>query len=141
MHPLYSLPICFAILFMKGRRHFLKSCRRFIPFICVYTPNCHRFFLDFLQFLCISRHYLLIPICFICYYGELSDFAVFKTSPCITGSFPPNLRILRMMCPELTYFYMFTNCFIFIQTRVIVPGYTKAIKRIQQGSRRSMCFI
>ena len=30
--------------------------------------------------------------------------------------------------------YMFINCFIFIQTRVIVPGYTKVIKRKQTAA-------
>ena len=137
----------FCNLFFERAPSLSEISLRLFPFICVVTPNCHRIFLVFLQFLCKFRHYPIIPTCFICYYSEFPDFAVVRIIPCILSVifrrfpcfFEKNAVILSFQC----FFHPspFTNCFIFIQTRVIVPGYTKAIKRIQQGSRRSMCFI
>lgn len=73
----------FCNLFFERAPSLSEISLRLFPFICVVTPNCHRIFLVFLQFLCNFRHYPFIPTCFICYYSEFPDFAVVRIIPCI----------------------------------------------------------
>lgn len=93
----------FCNLFFERALSLSEISLRLFPFICVVTPNCHRTFLVFLQFLCKFRHYPLIPTCFICYHSDFPDFAVGRITPCILSV-------------------------IFRQTHVIVPGYNGFIK-------------
>ena len=89
-----QLPLCFDALIISSSQKFCNPfyerapslseiTLRLFPFICVVTPNCHRFFPDFLQFRCIFRHSPLIPIGFICFYRHFSDFAAVWIKPCI----------------------------------------------------------
>ena len=73
----------FCNLFFERALSLSEISPRLFPFICVVTPNCHRIFLVFLQFLCKFRHYTLIPTCFICYHSDFPDFAVVRIAPCI----------------------------------------------------------
>lgn len=73
----------FCNLFFERALSLSEISLRLFPFICVVTPNCHRIFLVFLQFLCKFRHHPFIPTCFICYYSEFPDFAVVRIIPCI----------------------------------------------------------
>lgn len=120
----------FCNLFFERAPSLSEISLRLFPFICVVTPNCHRIFLVFLQFLCKFRHYPIIPTCFICYYSEFPDFAVVRIIPCILSvifrRFPCFFEKNAVILSFQWFFHPspFTNCFIFIQTHVIVPGYT-----------------
>ncbi|GEM_PF-5031141 len=124
----------FCNLFFERAPSLSETHLRLFPFICVVTPNCHRIFLVFLQFLCKFRHHPLIPTCFICYYSEFPDFAVVRIIPCILSvifrRFPCFSKKMPLFSRFNGFFHPspFTNCFIFIQTHVIVPGYTGFIK-------------
>ena len=124
----------FCNLFFERAPSLSEISLRLFPFICVVTPNCHRIFLVFLQFLCKFRHYPIIPTCFICYYSEFPDFAVVRIIPCILSvifrRFPCFFEKNAVILSFQWFFHPspFTNCFIFIQTHVIVPGYTGFIK-------------
>ena len=87
MHLLYSLPQCFAIYFLKGRRHFLKSHSVYFHLFVLLRQIVTESSRFFLQFLCKFRHYPLIPTCFICYYGEFPDFAAVRIISCILSAF------------------------------------------------------
>lgn len=121
----------FCNLFFERALSLSEISLRLFPFICVVTPNCHRIFLVFLQFLCKFRHYPLIPTCFICYHSDFPDFAVVRITPCIlSADFPVFSEKMPLFSHFNGFFHPspFTNCFIFIQTHVIVPGYTGFIK-------------
>ena len=117
----------FCNLFFERALSLSEISLRLFPFICVVTPNCHRTFLVFLQFLCKFRHYPLIPTCFICYHSDFPDFAVGRITPCILS-----VIFRRFPCffgkkgVILSFQWFFSPES--IQTHVIVPGYNGFIK-------------
>ena len=137
----------FCNLFFERALSLSEISLRLFPFICVVTPNCHRTFLVFLQFLCKFRHYPLIPTCFICYHSDFPDFAVgritpcilsviFRRFPCFFGKKGVILSFQWFFSPESVHklFYFHSN-----------PCHSPRIywdhQKKQQGSRHSMCFI